>query len=229
MDIVQLAAKVNWTLSTNQKNECINAMVELCNKVQFGNGKKLLLLDDSECQVVGLAFVAIALHFDNGDEDINSVAAENAYYCLARSFIKTENRYVLPAIYTLLDSRVGLLAQELIANWCEIAQKQVGMPIGMMLGGNPFTDPRLQDFREQAIGFSKDIQYYVLSHFYDFETSTFLIATDLPYFLPSSDNIDYFVKSLNKNKKFDKSFFLNSGKQHFEGVYNKCTETLRKY
>lgn len=91
-------------------------------------GAALLNLSGADCQCVGLAFTATALCYDFGDEDINSVSAENAYYCLARSIIEKGNSFAAPAIFILLQKGTRLMKDKLISSFCSIAQKESGMP-----------------------------------------------------------------------------------------------------
>ena len=230
MTIKEIATAVSCNFNTNNQKECLNAMVALYRETNGSNGRKLIDLDAQDCQSVGLAFAKMALFFDNGDSDINSVAAENAYYCLAKSYIYTENRFVLPAVFTLLNDKRLLLSDKLISNWSDMAQKQVGMPIGLMLEGNPFTDTKLQGFRDQAIGFSAFIQFYVLNIFYDLDKGEFLIPTDLPYCLPSKSDINCFLDNLNIGiQAIERHTLKKEGEKHFSGVYKQCEETLMKF
>lgn len=228
-NIKELSSTVNWTFNSNKQNTCIDAMLSLYQSVQRGGGRQLLNLPASDCQCVGLAFTCMALFFDNGDKDINSVAAENAYYCLAKTYIGSNNSYALPAVFTLLQRKPFLLYDKFIANWCTFAQKEAGMPIGMMLGGNPFRDPKLQDFRNQAVGFIEQVKYYVLNIFYNVDNSTFNMPTDLPYHLPNQAEIKTFLSAIGKNENFSYSEYFSIGKKHFEGVFKECENTLKEF
>jgi len=227
--IEDIAVAVNWHFNTNNQKTCLDSMVMLYQTVQRESGRILLDLPASNCQSVGLAFTCMALYFDNGNNNINSVAAENAYYCLAKSNIEEENTYSLPAIFSMLHRRPNLLTDKFISSWCSMAEKQVGMPIGMMLSGNPFKDPHLQDFRDQAIGFMSQVKYYILSIFYDIEHQKFIIPTDMPYFLPTEQEITSFLLSIRNEINIDASNYLSLGKSHFSNVFKECEGTLSKY
>ncbi len=229
MELQQLAVAVNWNRNTNNQRECLNAMVELYQAVSGHNAHKLIELDAKLCQPVGIAFTSMALLFNNGDIDINSVAAENAFYCLARCHIETGNTYCLPAVFTLLGNKQKLLDSKLISSWIDLAQKEVGMPIGMMLGGNPYTDPRLSDFRNQAIGFAEQIRYYVLSKFYDIKNMQFIIPTDLRGFLPSNSEVVSFIKGVNFESNNSPEDYIRNGEVHFTSLYEQCRETLSRF
>jgi len=226
--IVELAAASNFAHNTGKTSNAINSLSELYTNIQRGGGKTLLCIDSNDCQCVGLAFVNMALSYDWGDRDINSVAAENAYYCLAKSFIEKGNTFVMPAIFTMLNSEPSLLNDKFISNWCDMAQRETGISIGMMLGGNPFIDPRLQEFRNQAIGFIKQVQYFALGMFYDIQHSKYKIPTDLSCLIPNQKKIDQYLLSIKKYEDFEHTNYSIVGKKHFEGVYKQCEETLKK-
>lgn len=151
VDISDIAAKLNMAYNMGNNQTVIALADTLFNEVspRKQGGQALIKLSDNACQCVGLAFTILAMNLDFGDEDANSIAAENAYHCLARCYIENKNTFCLPAVFTVLNNRLNLLKDKLIASWCTMAQNQTGMPIGMMLGGNPYTDPRLKDFRNQ--------------------------------------------------------------------------------
>ncbi|MDE5762265.1 MAG: hypothetical protein K2H68_01985, partial [Bacteroidales bacterium] len=183
MELLQIATQLNMAHNMGKDKIAGQLCAILYEEVgpRKQGGKVLINLPSEDCQCVGLAFTNMALCYDFGDEDINSVAAENAYYCLAKCLIEKNNTFVAPAIYTIMHKGGNLLKDKLISSWCDMAQKQVGMPIGLMLGGNPFTDPELNDFRQQAINFRNDIAYYALTKFYDIEKKQYKIPTDMPY------------------------------------------------
>lgn len=129
INIVELAGQLNFAHNTNNR-----VAGQLCSMLynEVGprrqGGAALLNLSGADCQCVGLAFTATALCYDFGDEDINSVSAENAYYCLARSIIEKGNSFAAPAIFILLQKGTRLMKDKLISSFCSIAQKESGMP-----------------------------------------------------------------------------------------------------
>lgn len=227
-NILELASASNFAHNTGKTSDSIKFLTELYQTVQRGGGKDLLYLDINDCQCVGLAFANMSIFYNWGDEDISSVAAENAFYCLAKSYIDTENSFVIPAIFTMLMYRPSLLNDKFIANWCDIVQKKIGIPIGVMLSGNPFRDPQLQDFRDQAVVFMKHVQYYTLDIFYDIKNANYKIPTDIPLLTPKQPVIDQFLLHTKKSQDFEHTKYLNEGKTHFEGVYKQCEDTLKK-
>ena len=149
-DIVRLSLQLNMAHNTGNKSagQLCSVLYNEVGPMKQG-GRALINLSSDDCQCVGFAFTAMALYYDFSDEDVNSVAAENAYYCLARNIIEKGNSFAAPAIFMLMQEGSKLMKDKLVASWCEMAQRQVGIPIGIMLGGNPFTGPRLREFRQQ--------------------------------------------------------------------------------
>ena len=227
-----LAGCVNFTFNTNNHKEAVRYMNELFDECYGRNGYKLLLISDDATQVVGLAFTSIARYLNFNDRDLNSVAAENALYCLARNFIATGNTYCVPAIFTLLINYSDLLRDKLIAAHCAITQKNMRFPIGLALGGNPFSAPHLNDFRKQAVLKRVSIMAYILPCFYTEKSKEYSIPTDMPYHIPSQSDINNFL--MLKSQKMDTEYgdveelTLIEGKRYFYQLFEECQETLLK-
>lgn len=224
MDIIDLACQANYAINTRNDRLASECLGTLYNAIQRDSYLLLTLPGDS-CQAVGLALTGMALLFNWNDDDINSVAAENAYYCLAKSYIENSNNFCLPAIFTMLQKRPSLLKDKFIAYWMEKAQKEIGMPIGIALGGNPFRSPHLEEFREQALSHKIYVQQFVLSNFYDEDTESFLVPTEMPYYLPSINDINSYIQTRNKFQDYSN---LEKGKSIFKLVYEECEESLKR-
>ena len=222
-----LAGQANWSFNTGNQQATIKFMNELFDTCYGRNGYKLLQLSDQATQVVGLAFTSIARHLDFNDQDLNSVAAENALYCLARNLIVNGNTFCSPAIFTLLLNHSDLLKDKLIAAHCEIAQKETGLPIGIMLGGNPFNAPHLNEFREQAVSKRMPIMAYILPFFYNERSKDYSIPTDMPYHIPSQSEINRFIRMKSEYGGTKESLLLE-GKKYFYQIFEECQETLFK-
>lgn len=229
--IVEISAQLNFAHNMQNSLLASRLCTELYDEVgpKKQGGRSLINLANSDCQCVGLAFTSMALCYDFGDEDINSVAAENAFYCLTKNLVENDNTFVAPAIFTILQIRPQLLKDKLISSWCDLAQKQVGIPIGLMLGGNPFLDPRLNDFRQQAFNYKDDIMYYLLSKFFDIEKMEFTVPEDLCYFIPNKSIIIPFLDKMKDNPSYFKKSFMNNCKEHLISVFKQCEDTLMQY
>ena len=108
MSIDELSMQINWAINTNDNRTASNLLVHLYQTVQR-DSSTLLDLPADDCQSVGLAFTGMALLFNWNDVDINSVAAENAYYCLAKGYIGKKNNLVFH-IKAFLHKRSDKLA-----------------------------------------------------------------------------------------------------------------------
>ncbi len=230
-DIVEIAGMVNMAHNTGNHRKATDLCAMLHSEVgpRKQGGRALINLPANDCQCVGLAFTTMAICYDFGDDDINSVAAENAYYCLAKSLIENNNSFCAPAIFSILAKRPQLLKDKLISSWCSIAQKEIGMPIGMALGGNPYVDPRLEDFRQQAISFKDFIMYFALTKFYDITNDEYLVPTDMPYFIPKGNEVRSFIETIKQNPAYGKSAFFGECEKHVKSVLAECEDTLSKY
>lgn len=220
-----LAGQANWSFNTGNQQATIRFMNELFDACYGKNGYRLLQISDNATQVVGLAFTSIARHLNFNDQDMNSVAAENALYCLARNLIANGNTFCAPAIFTLLFNHADLLKDKLIAAHSEIAQKDVDMPIGMMLGGNPFNAPHLNGFREQAVSKRIPIMDYIMPFFYNEADQEYSIPTDMPYHIPSQSEINRYMKMRSEYGGTNDSI-IAEGKRYFYQIFQECQDTL---
>lgn len=222
--IESLSTKVNWEYNTDGNGLC-SAAENLMRQVRGRNGYRLLELETSAYQSVGLAFANIARGVEFNDEDANSVAAENAFFCLSKSLIEKNNHWCAPALFSLLMVFPGFLKDKLISTHCAVAEKEIGMPIGLALGGNPFSSPNLSDFRDQAIGYRFAIMDYLLPLFYNCEERRYLIPEDLPYFIPDEMRISGFSQAKEDlSRKYRVK--LSEGKTYFLQMYEECKQTL---
>lgn len=222
-----LASQANWSFNTGNQQATVKFMNELFDACYGRNGYKLLQISEESTQIVGLAFTIIARYLDFNDQDLNSVAAENALYCLARNLIVKGNSFCAPAIFTLLLNHSDLLKDKLISTHCEIAQQDVGMPIGIMLGGNPFNAPHLNGFREQAVSKRVPIMAYILPFFYNEDINEYSIPTDMPYHIPSQSEIKRFIRMKSQYGGTNDSMLLE-GKRYFYQIFEECQDTLLK-
>jgi hypothetical protein len=223
-----MACQCNLAFNMGNQSSAVTWMNKLFEACYAGNGHKLLQIESKATQPIGFAFANIALYLDFDDEDMNSVAAENAIYCLGRSMIESNNSFCAPPLFKILQKRRNLLNDKLIATHCEISQRRVGMPIGIMLGGNPYTSPQLKEFREQAIEEkSIDIKAYLLENFFDTVSGEYKIPTDLHIDIPSKTDIGLFINQ-EKTIQYDKNCILREGEEYFFELFVQCQETLKK-
>lgn len=213
---INIAENVNFYFLEDYK-QSVTYMQQLYEFIRIKGCKVLLEMPPLYCQVVGLAFARMALVFKNGDNDFNSVAAENAFYCLAKSYLEAQNTFTLPAIFTLLNMSSELLAYKFsyaldsslnIANDLQIDNKYF-----FKLYYNPY-----------------DLcKNYVTYIFYDTDNLKFNIPEDLPYLLPKNDDIIKFYVHIADIIDQDELEYLFAGKLIFNCVYNEIKETLMKF
>lgn len=230
IDIVDLASAINLAYDTRDISRTKALCSLLYNEVspRKRGGRALLGLSAEDCQCVGLAFTTMALRFDWGDEDINSVAAENAYYCLGRSLVETDNTFVAPAIFCILLIKPQYLRDKLIASFCSLLAKE-GSLQQVLSYRNPYKDPSLNDFREQALSFKTVIMYYALTQFYDIDKNEYLIPLDLPYYIPTEEVILSFISRIKSIKTQNEEKFSKVSKVHFMSLLKACTQALERF
>ena len=222
-----VACQVNMYVNMKRNDAAVQSMNQLFQVCYGANGHSLLNISLDNCQPIGLAFTNIAILLDFNDRDMNSVAAENAFYCLSRSFIAKDNTFVTPAMFTLLLDYSDLLKDKLISTHCSWHQKKLGMPIGMMLGGNPFNSPNLADFRQEAIDMRVCIMSYLVQFFYDVDEKKYLVPTDMPYWIPAESKIQNYLK-LSRDSKMPLESQIKFGEEYFYLMFTECEDTLNK-
>jgi len=228
MTIVDDATAVNITFGSPENEQiCINAMIQMYRTVQIERNYVLLVLSPDDCRWVGVAFTAMTFAFNNGNPYINEVAAENAFFCLAKAHIKQSNPWFLPPLFTLLHKRPKFFERNFINFWIKETSVRRGRVMHPSVIGDHYRDPRLQDFRDEAISLMEHVKYYLLSLFYDINNRKFNIPTDLPYFLPIESDITYFLEKTISLEDFNEPDFITLGKIYFEKVFGLCQHAFQ--
>ena len=235
-EIVQLARTAMWRYNTKQStSSMVNALVQMYNFGRERGGEVLLAVDPSYCQVVGMGYTLFALLIQDGDGSrlVNFAAAENALYCLGKGFNNGQDKRTACLIFSLLNGPEDLLMDQFVTYEGEKAQKDLGMPIGMIfMGRNPYRDPSLSEFREQAVQSRFIIMRYFLDFFYDTDTGSIKGAEDFFYLLPSKSVLNRFLQQYDSlyNQDGAKTFdYKSEGKLIFDTLCNQVENTLRKY
>lgn len=211
-----IAGNVNLCFVTGNKKGVTDNLVILYNKVHGYNSHLLKTLEAKDGQIVGLAFVKMALYFSNGDFQVNEIAAQNAYYCIVKNYLFDKNTYALPALFTLLAKRPQTLADELYDVNPDPTLTGWG---GMTLSGPYRRKDRVMENR-------LPIMKYVLSKFYDEVKKTFLIDTTLPYHIPSQEDIRVFYDDLKASSLGNDKKMYKKGEEYFKGIYENIEEQL---
>ena len=107
-NLLSFARSANWGYNDKNDELFFNSSINLYNYVAQKSAKILTTIEDTgDLQMVGCAFSYNARLISNGDLDINSVAAENAYYCLGKSIIKG-NYFAAQELFNLIDNSPNL-------------------------------------------------------------------------------------------------------------------------
>lgn len=220
-NILNLAGNVCWGLSTRNNELFLNAANQLYNYVQ-ANGAYLLtdIEETSNLQMVGKAFSYFARFIDNGDPDINSVAAENAYFCLGKSILK-DNYFAAPELYNLLDSSSELLMDKFIPVRMAEIVKFTRMPIEMLYG-NPHES---EEAKEEARKYIPHVKFYVISKFYDIKLNKSLMPEDIIEY--SNLKVISHIKKMLESSTYESA--ITMGKDYFEKVYQETEMTLLNF
>ena len=212
-----IAGNVNLCFVTGNKQGVTDNLVILYNKVHGYNSHLLKTLEVKDGQVVGLAFIKMALYFSNGDFQVNEIAAQNAYYCIAKNYLFDKNTYVLPALFTLLAKRPQTLGDEL---YDVNPDPSLEGAYGRMTLSAPYRR------KDRVMENRLPIMKYVLSKFYDETKKKFLIDTTLPYHIPSQEEIDVFYQELRTSKLGNEKEILAKGEEYFKELYENIEEQL---
>lgn len=211
-----IAGNVNLCFVTGNKQGVTDNLVILYNKVHGCNSHLLKTLDAKDGQIVGLAFIKMALYFSNGDFQVNEIAAQNAYYCIAKNYLFDKNTYALPALFTLLAKRPQTLGDELF----DVNPDPSLEGYGRMTLSAPYRR------KDRVMENRLPIMKYVLSKFYDETKKKFLIDTTLPYHIPSQEDIDVFNQEQRTSKLGNEKEILAKGEEYFKKLYKNIEEQL---
>lgn len=211
-----IAGNVNLCFITGNKQGVTDNLVILYNKVHGCNSHLLKTLDAKDGQIVGLAFIKMALYFSNGDFQVNEIAAQNAYYCIAKNYLFDKNTYALPALFTLLAKRPQTLGDELF----DVNPDPSLEGYGRMTLSAPYRR------KDRVMENRLPIMKYVLSKFYDETKKKFLIDTTLPYHIPSQEDIDVFNQEQRTSKLGNEKEILAKGEEYFKKLYKNIEEQL---
>lgn len=211
-----IAGNVNLCFVTGNKQGVTDNLVILYNKVHGCNSHLLKTLDAKDGQIVGLAFIKMALYFSNGDFQVNEIAAQNAYYCIAKNYLFDKSTYALPALFTLLAKRPQTLGDELF----DVNPDPSLEGYGRMTLSAPYRR------KDRVMENRLPIMKYVLSKFYDETKKKFLIDTTLPYHIPSQEDIDVFNQEQRTSKLGNEKEILAKGEEYFKKLYKNIEEQL---
>ncbi len=215
--LLGLSTNVNWGYNTRNTSLLLDSSAKLFNYVlpQNKGGQILLQLEgQSDTQVVGAAFSYGAIMFDNGDSTVNSVMAENAFYCLVKS-IKAGNTYAAPILLNMLEHNPNAIFDK----FYEIENSNC-------LGSIRAISPS----HSKAVAYNKFCEYivyikfYIISIFYNIKENRLLIPNDM--LRSPMDKINSVIKVAMEKMEYEK--VIKIGSDYFEKIYIEVSDTLLK-
>lgn len=181
--------------------------------------KVLLELTGENCHYAGMAFANLAYWFDFGDEDLNSICAENAFYCLYRSFTECGNIAAAATICVLLETTPKLLLDKLISG---VLSYYRGI---YNIWTDPYNSLEMAEFREHAQTHRELIMYYLFQSIYNKEGGSIPIRDENALFF-QDEQIEDILQRIQTNWN---RLSLTECKGYTEAVFRECKDTIEQY
>ena len=204
-----------------------SALGNLYNTVHQNGGRSLINCPDESMKEIGMAYMKIAQLYKAGRQDwyVNSVSAENAFYCMVRYFKTTGNSSSLPYLYILLKENKDLLEDKFEQSWKKLNSDMCNMPFGLGLSGDVMLSACLRYYHVY-------VMKYILSLSYNINEGRPLVEDKTFAFL--YPNFKEIVSSFMKMyANYDKDEYArdrdNLGKTYFDTIYNLCKNVLLEY
>lgn len=211
-----IAGNANMSFLCRNNRGFQNSIIELYNKVHGHNSHKLKSIAAKDGQCIGLAFIKMALYFNNGDFQVNEIAAQNAFYCIYKNYNKTGNTYALPALFTLLLKKPRALEDELYrAN-----------PDPELVGFGGITPSAHYRRSDRAMINRLHVMKFLLQRFYDEGCEMFTIDTTLPYHIPSEDDVTKFISEYSKSQYANDKESISIGEKYFNDMFENIDNQL---
>ena len=217
--LLGLSANVNWGYNTRNTSLLLDSSAKLFNYVlpQNKGGQILLQLEgQGDTQVVGAAFSYGAIMFDNGDPSVNSVMAENAFYCLAKS-IKAGNNYAAPILLYMLEHNPDAIFDK----FYEVERSKCFGSLSTISPSNSKEAVYRNKFCENIVY----IKFYIISIFYDIREKRLLIPDDM--LRSSMSKINSVIIMAMIKKGYEDA--IKIGSDYFEKIYIEVNDTLLNF
>jgi hypothetical protein len=211
-----IAGNANMSFLCRNNRGFQNSIIELYNKVHGHNSHKLKTVAAKDGQCIGLAFIKMALYFDNGDFQVNEIAAQNAFYCIYKNYNETGNTYALPALFTLLLKKPRALEDELYRS----------NPDPELVGFGGMTPSAPYRRSDRAMTNRLLIMKFLLKSFYDEGGKKFTIDTTLPYHIPSEDDIIKFTNEYSQSQYVNDKESISKGEEYFNKMFEDIEDQL---
>ena len=178
-NLYRIAQSLIIACNIGNKQIAKNNMVTLYRATEGYKSKLLLQINPKQAGTIGLGYTWFTFLFDNGNTDINDIAAENALFCLTKNYIETNNYIVLPAIFSLFNKCFEHLEDT----------------IERTLKDTFYYSPINGEYHKFNVDgykyYKYTIMFFCLSKFYNFNDEKFNIE-ELP-FLPNINDVKNFI------------------------------------
>ena len=204
-----------------------HAIDDLYNLVYQNGGKTLINCPDSSMKEIGMAYIKIAQLYKAGKQDwyVNSVSAENAFYCLVRYYKKTGDCSSLPYLYIILKENKDLLEDKFEQSWKELNSDMFKIPFGPGLAGDVMLSACLRYYHVY-------VMRYILSLSYNIKSGQLFVEDKAFAFLYPNfkDIVSSFMKMY---VNYDCDEYARDrdqlGKTYFNKIYELCEKVLKEY
>lgn len=204
-----------------------SALGDLYNIVHQNGGTSLINCPDESMKEIGMAYIKIAQLYKAGRQDwyVNSISAENAFYCMSRYFKTTGDSSSLPYLYILLKENKTLLEDKFEQSWKKLNSDMCNMPFGMGMAGGVMLSACLRYYHIY-------VMKYILSLSYDVKEGQPLVE-DRTFAFLYPDFSDIVRSFMIMYANYDKDEYArdrdNLGKTYFGTIYDLCKNVLLKY
>lgn len=225
-EVCQLALQFNWAY--NQGGDVDRALNALYNYVITHTGIVLRELSPEDCFCVGMAFATIALEIErvDGKRTVNSVASENSYYCLMKCLKGTDDKIVIPTLFSLLYGPEDLLGDALTN--CHLRQFENTPSHGAFLGKRyDFGSP---EFRKSAISYRLAMCKVLMDQVYDWDTGHYTINSigRAHACWPFPEQLAQFYSEFVESPFIAMNYEV-PGNRYLDGVFEECERILTMY
>lgn len=225
--VYQMAIKFNWIASLGR--DAGEAFREFYTFVQTNGGRTLLDLDAADCLPVGMAFAQAALGLDTEGEQraLNSVSAENAFYCLNKYYERTKDSNVLGTLFSLLNGPRDLMEDGLVEVHVTGMEKATGISREGLFWGEPHTCPEMQPLRDEAYGYRFHICRFLLDQFYDFRRGCIKGSQMTARCLPDQTAIGNMI-NMCSSMGIQDGGYEEEGRTRYEELCRYCEDALKR-
>ena len=204
------------------------AISDFYNLVHQNKGMSLINCKTQYLYEIGLAYIKIALYHKASPQNwyVNSVSAENAFYCLSKSYEETGNVAPLPFLFMLLNENKNLLDDKFEQSWKELNPEIVRLPYSM---GSLSTQVMLSACVRYYYVY---VQHFILSKFYDLKNDMILVNDKIfEFYYPNY--IDVIHSFIRNYSNYDKDEYATDretlGETYFKMIYKCCEDALLNY